>query len=228
MKLFRGKEALIQGTDLIKPSIDTPLGTIELSLAVSSEFYLPSHCAQLKHGGSLYQYYYDSFDCELVLCNLNHNPSSPQEVDECWGAVFRIKPNAYHQTSTCSFSASWIEVYGWEDYGSDTGENLEAVEYENEQYRLHIGTQEEPLIMGKRNQGDMIPKSLALNSAFEKYSFVLHSDQGIEVSMTEIDSHQICQVHFLIAWKRKIEEDISTWLAVDQPTKEILKGEDIW
>lgn len=163
-----------------------------------------------------------------MLCNLNHNPSSPQEVDECWGAVFRIKPNAYHQTSTCSFSASWIEVYGWEDYGSDTGENLEAVEYENEQYRLHIGTQEEPLIMGKRNQGDMIPKSLALNSAFEKYSFVLHSDQGIEVSMTEIDSHQICQVHFLIAWKRKIEEDISTWLAVDQPTKEILKGEDIW
>lgn len=35
---FRGKEALIQGTDLIKPSIDTPLGTIELSLAVSANF----------------------------------------------------------------------------------------------------------------------------------------------------------------------------------------------
>lgn len=53
MKLFRGKEDLIQGTDLIKPSIYTPFGTIELSLALSSECYLPTHCAQLKHGGSL-------------------------------------------------------------------------------------------------------------------------------------------------------------------------------
>ena len=228
MKLFRGKEALIQGTDLIKPSIYTPLGTIKLSLAASGECYLPTHCSQLKHGGLLYQYYYDSFDCELVLCNLNHNLSSPQEVDECWGAVFRIKPNAYHQISTCSFSASWKEGYSWEDHGADTGENLEAVEYENEQYRLHIGTQEKPLIMRKRNQGDMIPKFLALNSDFEKYSSVLHSDQGVEVPMIQMDSREICQVHFLIAWKRKIEGDISTWLAVDQPTKEILKEEDIW
>lgn len=122
-----------------------------------------------------------------MLCNLDHNLSLPQEVDECWGAVFRLKPNAYNQISTCSFSALWKEGYSWEDYGDDTGENREAVEYENEQYRLHIGTQEKPLIMRKRIQGDMIPKSLALNSDFEKYSFVLHSDQGIEVSMTEMD-----------------------------------------
>lgn len=46
MKLFCGKEALIQGTDLIKPLIYTPLGTIELSLVVSSECYLPTHCSQ--------------------------------------------------------------------------------------------------------------------------------------------------------------------------------------
>ncbi|PWW45496.1 MULTISPECIES: hypothetical protein [Paenibacillus] len=228
MKLFRGKEVLIQDNDLVKPSIYTPLGTIEFSLAVTSECYLPTHGSQLKHGGSLYQYYYDSFNCELVLCNLNHNLSSYQEVDECWGAVFRIRPNTHYRISKCSFSALWKAGYSWEDYGSDTGENLEAVEYANEQYRLHIGTQEEPLIMGKRNQGDMSPKSLDLDSDSEKYSFVLHSDQGIEVPVIQMDSHEICQVHFLIAWKRKIEEDISTWLAVDQPTKEILKGEDIW
>lgn len=228
MKLFRGKEVLIQDNDLVKPSIYTPLGTIEFSLAVSNKCYLPTQCSQLKHGGSLYQYYYDSFDCELVLCNLNHNLSSPQVVEECWGAVFRIRPNTHYRISTCSFSASWKEGYSWEDYGADTGENLEAVEYENEQYRLHIGIQDTPLIMGKRNQSDMISKSLDLDSDSEKYNFVLHSDQSIEVTVTQIDSHEICQVHFLIAWKRKIEEDISTWLAVDQPTKEILKGEDIW
>lgn len=228
MKLFRGKEALIQGADLVKPSIYTPLGAIEFSLAVTSECFPPTHCSQLKHGGSLYQYYYDSFDCELVLSQMNHSLSLPQEVEECWGAVYRIKPNTDHPISTCSFSALWKEGYSWEDYGSDTGENLEAVEYENEKYRLHVGTQDAPLIMGKRNRGDMISKSLDLDSNSVKYSVVLHSDQGIEVPITQMDSHEIYQVHFLIAWKRKIEEDISTWLAVDQATKEILKGEDIW
>ncbi|WP_339240552.1 hypothetical protein MKX40_07610 [Paenibacillus sp. FSL R5-0517] len=226
MKLFRGKEALIQGAMCVKPSIYTPLGTIEISLVVSSEYYLPNQCSQLKHGGSLNQYYYDSFDCELVLCNLNHSHASHQEVEGYWGAVFRIKPNTNHQIITCSVSASWKEGYNWEVYGADTGENLEAVEYENEQYHLHIGTQDAPLIMGKRKQCDMNTKSLDLDSV--RYSIVLPTDQGIEISMAHMDSHEIYQVHFLIAWNRKIEEDISTWLAVDQPTKEILKVEGVW
>ncbi|KGP78172.1 MULTISPECIES: hypothetical protein [unclassified Paenibacillus] len=227
MKLFHGEEALIQEIDFLQPSISTPLGTIEFLLSVSSKSYLSTQCFRLKHGGSLYQYGYDLFDCELVICKPKLDLASHLTAEECWGAVFRIKPNKNHQIDTCSFSAYWREGYSWKDYGSNTGEDLEAIEYENEKYRLHLGTQDGPLLMARRNQGDRIPKSLALNSDFEKYGFIINSDKGIEVPMTRIQSHETCQVHFLTAWNRKIEEDVSTWLAVDLPSKQILEGKGL-
>ncbi|WP_431087678.1 hypothetical protein [Paenibacillus sp. 8b26] len=227
MKLFHGEQVLIKENNLLQPQIHTPLGIIEFSLTVSDNFYHPEQSYKLKNGGSLYKYYYDSFDCELVVCRPKLNLALHLTVEECWGAVFRIKPYTNTQISTCSFSASWKEGYSWTDYGSNTGEDLEAVEYENQVYRLHLGTQDGDMLMARRNQGDMIPKSLCLNSDFEKYGFILNSDKGIKIPMTLIDSNEICQVHFLIAWNKNIEEDVSTWLAVDQFSNEILKGEEI-
>ncbi|KQY84169.1 hypothetical protein ASD24_10330 [Paenibacillus sp. Root52] len=81
--------------------------------------------------------------------------------------------------------------------------------------------------MARRDRGDRIPKSLNLNSDLEKYGFIISSDKGIEVPMTRIESQETCQVHFLTAWNRKIEEDISTWLAVDLLSKQILAGEEL-
>lgn len=227
MKLFRGEEALIQETDFLLPSISTPLGTIEFLLFVSNEYYFPTQCSRLKQGGFFYQYRYETFDCELVICKPKLDFASQQAVEECWGAVFRIKPHRNHSVDTCRFSACWQEGHRWEDYGFNTGEDLEAIEYENKNYRLHLGTQDIPLLMARRDQGDMIPKSLILNTDCEKYGFITSSDQGIEVPMTTMDSKETCQIHFVIAWNRKIEEDVSTWLAVDLTSKQILKREEI-
>ncbi|WP_342426677.1 hypothetical protein [Paenibacillus sp. FSL L8-0158] len=227
MKLFHGERVLNKENNLLQPQIHTPLGIIEFSLTVSDNFYHPEQSYKLKNGGSLYKYYYDSFDCELVVCRPQLNHALHLTVEECWGAVFRIKPYMNTQISTCSFSASWKEGCSWTDYGSNTGEDLEAVEYENQVYRLHLGTQDGDMLMARRNQGDMIPKSLCLKSDFEKYGFILSSDKGIKIPMTLIDSNEICQVHFLVAWSKNIKEDVSTWLAVDQFSNEILKGEEI-
>ncbi|MCM3172899.1 hypothetical protein [Paenibacillus sp. MER 99-2] len=227
MKLFSGVEPLIQEADLSQPSIYTPLGTIEFSLSVSNKCYLPTQCFRLKQGGSLYQYSYDLFDCELVVCKPKFDLASHLTIEECWGAVFRIQPNKNRQIDTCSFSSYWQEGYNWKDYGSNTGEHLEAIEYENEKYRLHVGTQDGEFLMARRDRGDRIPKSLNLNSDFEKYGFIISSDKGIEVPMTRIESQEICEVHFLTAWNLKIEEDVSTWLAVDLLSKQILEGEEL-
>lgn len=228
MNLFSGAEPSIHEVDLLQPSIKTPLGIIEISLSVSNNTYIPTQCFRLKHDGLIYQYEYDLFDCELVICKPKLHFASHLSVEECWGAVFRIKPNQDHKIDTCSFSAYWQEGYSWKDYGANSGEHLEAIEYENERYRLHLGTQDGSLLLARRNQGDMIPKSLSLNSDFEKHGFIIDSDKGIEIPMTRIESQETCQVHFLTAWNRKIDEDISTWLAVDLTSKQILEGEELF
>ncbi|MGO4530399.1 hypothetical protein AB4Z30_15055 [Paenibacillus sp. 2TAF8] len=56
MKLFHGKETIVQQAMPAMPSICTPLGTVEFSLSVSNQSYLATDCAKLNNGGWLYKY----------------------------------------------------------------------------------------------------------------------------------------------------------------------------
>lgn len=58
--------------------------------------------------------------------------------------------------------------------------------------------------------------------------FIISSDKGIEIPMTRIEAQETCQVHFLIDWNQNIEVDISTWLALDLPSKRILEAEGLF
>ncbi|MGO4530400.1 hypothetical protein AB4Z30_15060 [Paenibacillus sp. 2TAF8] len=150
-----------------------------------------------------------------------------QAVEECWGAVFRIQPKSGHQIDECNFTALWKEGYNWTSCGSDTGEGLEAIEYNNQIYQLHIGTQDGALLMGRKNQGDRIPKSFGIGIDVEAQGYILSSGKGISVPMSQMESDEICDIHVVIAWKKYEEEDVSTWLAVDQFSKDILRGEGL-
>jgi hypothetical protein len=227
MKLFHGKETIVQQAMPAMPSICTPLGTVEFSLSVSNQSYLATDCAKLNSGGWLYRYYYDSWDCELAICRVDVELACDQAVEECWGAVFRIQPKSGHQIDECNFTALWKEGYNWTSCGSDTGEGLEAIEYNNQIYQLHIGTQDGALLMGRKNQGDRIPKSFGIGIDVEAQGYILSSGKGISVPMSQMESDEICDIHVVIAWKKYEEEDVSTWLAVDQFSKDILRGEGL-
>ena len=45
--------------------------------------------------------------------------------------------------------------------------------------------------------------------------------------MSQMESDEICEIHVVIAWKKYVQEDVSTWLAVDPFSKDILKGEGL-
>ncbi|WP_046213575.1 hypothetical protein [Paenibacillus wulumuqiensis] len=228
MKLFYKQWPLTLNGDHSQPQIETPLGTIHLSLVISGRCYLSNYSSKLPKGGSLYTYYYDSFDCELIICRPKLNMNSHLIVEECWGAVFRIKPHSGSQIDTCSFSAYWEANYNWTHYGSNTGENLDAAAYENQIYQLHLGTQDMNTLITRKNRNDMIPKSLGSNPDIEHDHSIQLSDRGISVAMTPIDSGEICQIHFLTAWNKNVKDEIASWYAVDQNAEDILKGEEIW
>ncbi|CAM3412760.1 hypothetical protein FTE24_020660 [Saccharibacillus sp. WB 17] len=227
MNLFHRARRVILQPNQRQPALHTPLGSLAFSLTVSGQTYLPSHYGALQQGGSFYHYESDTFDCELVLCRPALDARLSLALQECWGAVFRIKPHAPTTIRGCSFSAFWQEGFSWSESGSDTGEHLEAVVYENPEYRLHLGTQDGHMLMIRKHRGDRIPQSLNLESDFEQHGLITSSEQGIEVPMTEIEPHETCQIHFVAAWTRNMEEDNSTWLAVDQPAANILHTEGL-
>ncbi|MDQ0087628.1 hypothetical protein J2T12_001034 [Paenibacillus anaericanus] len=223
MKLFSGRHL---GTTLKQEAfIDTPLGNISLKLFVEEITYVPNKRFALPNGGTLYGYYYDQFDAELVICKLKLNIPSHMVVDNSQAAVFRVKPN--NTVHSCNFVAEWEKGYTWETFGSNSGQHLESVEYKNRLIRLHLGTQDGEELMYRKINGDLIPNSLELHSDLERFSFIEYINHGFRIPFNQILKDEICQVHFIVAWTKNIADDVSTWFAVDQLTKYILEGEEL-
>ncbi len=228
MKLFRGN-TLFQPQPVITPSslqldpaIHTPLGTIRLGLSLSDHPLVLTHSHNLKNEGRIYTYNNQSLECELFIVQINPELPEHLRVEECWGAVFRIRPQTDETIHQCTFSAHWTQDYSWNDCGWDTGENLEALQYRNQEYQLHLGTQDRDMLQFRRDQQDQIPQTFAINDT------IWGSDRGLSVPMTLIQADEICQIHFVIAWNKQLPDDISTWLAVDQQTAAILQASNLF
>ncbi|MFB6367170.1 hypothetical protein ACFCP7_24605 [Paenibacillus elgii] len=51
----------------------------------------------------------------------------------------------------------------------------------------------------------MIPESLMLKNDEEIYGFIDFFDHGLRVPMTTIQPEEMCQIHFVVAWKKSAE-----------------------
>lgn len=226
MNLFPVQQPIMQEQYVIAPQIHTPLGTIQLSVSLSEQSLHPDRSYTLKNDTLLYVYHQDTLECELILCQLNPELPEGMSVEACWAAVFRLKPKLDGVIPECTFAANWQEGYTWTDYGSDTGQNLEAAQYSNEAYRLHLGTQDRDMLMLRRDQGDGVPLSFGqdMHGIRNADSKVWSSKYGLQVPMTTIAAGELCQIHFVVAWSRMVEDDASTWFAVDQLTESIVEA----
>jgi hypothetical protein len=114
----------------------------------------------------------------------------------------------------------------------DSGEALDAVEIENENYHLHIGTEDEEVLQARAKVNDFMPKRFynLLGWHWHEnrkksyyYSFVEYIDLGIKINIPNLLKGEKIYFHFLVATNRikPSEEDprymdVSTWLAVDR------------
>lgn len=226
MNLFPVQQPIMQEQHGIAPQIHTPLGTIQLSVSLSEQPLHADRSYTLENGTLLYTYSHDALECELILCQLTPELPEGMNIKACWAAVFRIKPKLDGAIPECTFAANWQEGYTWTDYGSDTGQNLEAAQYSNEAYRLHLGTQDRDMLMLRRDQGDGVPLSFGqdMHGIRNADSKVWSSKYGLQVPMTTIVAGELCQIHFVVAWSRMAEDDASTWFAVDQVTESIVEA----
>ncbi len=193
MKLFPIKQAVTQEQYVAQPQIHTPLGIVQLSLSLSGEAIKPHRNYSFGNGSVLYTYNHHELECELVIFHIAPELPEHMSVEACWVAVFRMQTAVNTLLSDCAFAACWQEGYTWTSYGSsDTGQNLEAAEYSNETYQLHIGTENQEMLMIRRDQGDRVPLSFGQSPDVEWDEQIWNSERGLQVPMSAISGGEMC------------------------------------
>ena len=111
-------------------------------------------------------------------------------------------------------------------WGYDSGENLDAVEIENGKELLHIGTEDGEVMKWRAENNDWFPIRLKNEISIEK-PITNYIDFGFESIIPNLEVNEKLYLHFLIATRKKAEmndnENISTWIAVDNSKKELDK-----
>ncbi len=131
-------------------------------------------------------------------------------------AIIRIK--VLSANVLVNLAISWRPGYCWRTFDSaQSGERLEACTWENSDWKVTVGTEDNEQLGGRSHQGEYMPRRLSI-ALHKDYKMVGISRQGVEINLPLLHTGELVQVQFSIATgpnKGEEDEDIDTWLAVD-------------
>jgi hypothetical protein len=174
-------------------NIETPLGKIGFSFTVNGSFYSDS-------------------DNSYTMLKETYNPQFPEgmSVQKC--IVVALYINASKDFQDMSFFCEWVGSHPVE-FGTETGEGLEAQAWEDKKHTVMIGTEDDEFALKS------FPKGIALSS---KSDFVEYSSKGMRINLKEIPANSELCLHFIVSWNKLPEpEDSSCWYAVHKDSSVI-------
>ena len=152
-----------------------------------------------------FEFSVDSFQkLETKILSQNWNPKLPKgmEVENCQVVLIKIqaKETVENVIVQCCYKGK-AEI---EDFDRNSGECLEAQYWENQDYKIMIGTEDHDVLLAR------LPESFSP----EPYS-VSCKEEGIFITVPKIFAKSSTSFHFVVAWNPSPEEDESCWFAVD-------------
>ena len=153
-------------------------------------------------------------------------------VETCKGWIWKItKINEVKEQLRIELRLNDVSA---ETSGSvQSGEFLDAITIENETEQLSLGTEDNEIMQIRAGENDWMPPRLEkVLKAWEPGTrlFTNYTDYGFETWVPELKENERIYFHYLAASnsrKKSLdypgEDDGSTWYAVDQPKKNLMK-----
>ncbi|MGL5836579.1 MAG: hypothetical protein ACRC1Z_25615, partial [Waterburya sp.] len=211
---------------LLSDEFKTKLGTIKTWIESSSNNLIVAKDGNLLTTKN-YQIRLESF--ELPNETQYNSYSLPQKVESliAWRWFIEKIGNVNEQLAIFCQLVNAQSDTSW-DYSS--GECLDAVEIENQTYRLHIGTEDAEFLQYRACQNDWMPKRFESllgwqenEKKYSEYFLSKYIDFGFKINIPNLLKNEKIYFHFLVAInpikqsQEDLEEiDVSTWLAVDR------------
>ncbi|MDP1881208.1 MAG: hypothetical protein Q8K60_09750 [Parachlamydiaceae bacterium] len=199
--------------------IQTPLGNLVFCCEFNGKiFNNPTDRNLLINNNTLLSSWQSDYYILEFLCFKN-NPKLPAgiNVDECIYGVWRVKILKELKISfCCSLKEELVGI-------PNSGEGLLATTFETEDYTLSIGTEDEDYLQNRAGS-EWFPERLKseINPNYLEYL-----PNGIKINLPNLFIHEQAQIHFIVSWANKKNDNLSTWFAVDQSLKETMSQMNI-
>ena len=126
-----------------------------------------------------------------------------------------IRLMALSANARTRFSISWSPGFSWNKCDSQSGERLESITWEDSEWKVTVGTEDNEQLGGRSHQGEYMPRRLSRKLYDLDENVVDISRQGVDINLPLLHSEEVIQVQFDVAiGPNRGEEDISTWLAM--------------
>jgi len=229
-------------TAAAEPKIITPLGTLTLDAEFDGVVVgdlKPSAAYQLERDGHLFSWTLDGFTAELLFCRPHFTLPAGMAVDDCWAGMWRLRTSV--SGGRPEFSCVWEHGSHGAAGGPDSGEGLDAQNWEDSKARVTIGTVDAEE-MARHASVDLLPRHWAdlLGWSYGgiqpdlgtgKIDPVVYQKNGFRLILPALKAGEQCQVQFVVAWSSKGDEiaeartdDRSTWRAVDRRPEDVMTG----
>jgi hypothetical protein len=156
---------------------------------------------------------------ELLLCPLKLSLLNGRTVDGCYAAMWRIR--ALEEMQTVSFSAKLLAVPEPVEIGPESGEGVDAQSWTANGQVLMLSTEDGDFLAERAKLRDWMPFRFQRSLASR---FPYYLPDGITVRVPGLDSAELCQVQFVVAWASDNQSDNPTWYAADRNPAEILSA----
>ena len=211
-------------TTNIEREFKTPLGVVRCGFICKRQ---DSAIETKKYeNGSSEIFKTDGHKIEIVSFKIRVPLYNGDNLTDSFGWIFRIEKTADIDEK--------IETYCLLDkisneiiLGPNTGENLDAIEAYNEEWTLHIGTEDGEILNSRAENDDWFPPRLKNKVDFYQ-SITEMKQNGFVTKIPDLNKEEKIHIQYLTAYDKKDEQKVNTWLAVDEFKRKLENWIGIW
>ena len=205
---------------LIDKKYKTPLGTVNCGLTSDKSIINMIKNRTYKNGQSeIYQTF--DFQIELIEFKIKTPLYNGDTLTNSKGWIWRIikqRSNLEHLKFDCKLNDPVRDI----EYDVATGEHLDAIEARNNDWVLHIGTEDGEIMNSRANKNDWFP--IRLKNKIDLFQPITKmNENGLVTKLPGLRIGERLHIQYICAYdKTSIDiNKVNTWLAVDKLKREL-------
>ena len=163
---------------------------------------------------------------ELVSFKVRIPLYNGDSLTDSSGWIFRIEKITEANDETeiyCLLDKISDEV----SFDSASGESLDAVQAESNEWILHIGTEDGETLNSRAENDDWFPPGLK-NSVGLHQSITEMKQNGFITKIPNLNKGEKLHIQYVTAYDRNDKQKVNTWLAVDESKRNLENWIGIW
>ena len=210
---------------IINRTFKTPLGQVVCGLTTGSSDIETIGTKEYENGKSV-SYKSSGNRIELIEFKIKQPLYNGETVKDSIGWIWRIE-KIHESNEKLKLNCALTDYADNVDFDTATGEHLDAIEASDNEWTLHIGTEDGEILNSRAESNDWFPERLRDKVDFYQ-SITKMLKVGFETEIPELRIREQIHIQYLSAYDKKNQESVNTWLAVDEFKRKLENWIGIW